>query len=460
MSLRLRLTLLYGFLLGGVLLFFGLLVYGLVTTVLISQLDNELEQTVNDIIHVTTVNSLGRLSVVTFPSLDMTENVFVQVWGRDGSLSASSPNVNSLDQPMDPVGLRSSKPIYRDSTVGKAHLRVLSVPLQVSAHPIGLLQVGASLGIIDATQNVLLIVLAIISLVSILVSALGAWLSTGQALAPLETVTQVATHITKADDLSRRIPITGSQTDEVGQLISAFNQTLSRLETLFTSQRRFMADVSHELRTPLTVIKGNVGLLRRMGVTDEESLGSIETEVDRLTRLVGDLLLLAQAESGKLPLDMQPVELDTILLEVFQQMHVLAGEKVQMRITEIDQVLVTGDRDRLKQVLLNLVGNAIKYTPPGGQIVLSLGKSSDQARLIVQDNGPGIPAQDLPYIFERFYRAEKSRTRSRDGSGFGLGLSIAYWIVKNHHGRIEVNSKEGQGTSFCVWLPLSNSAQG
>jgi two-component system, OmpR family, sensor kinase len=439
MSLRLRLTLLYGFLLGGVLLFFGLLVYGLVTTVLISQLDNELEQTVNDIIHVTTVNSLGRLSVVTFPSLDMTENVFVQVWGRDGSLSASSPNVNSLDQPMDPVGLRSSKPIYRDSTVGKAHLRVLSVPLQVSAHPIGLLQVGASLGIIDATQNVLLIVLAIISLVSILVSALGAWLSTGQALAPLETVTQVATHITKADDLSRRIPITGSQTDEVGQLISAFNQTLSRLETLFTSQRRFMADVSHELRTPLTVIKGNVGLLRRMGVTDEESLGSIETEVDRLTRLVGDLLLLAQAESGKLPLDMQPVELDTILLEVFQQMHVLAGEKVQMRITEIDQVLVTGDRDRLKQVLLNLVGNAIKYTSPGGQIVLSLGKSSDQARLIVQDNGPGIPAQDLPYIFERFYRAEKSRTRSRDGSGFGLGLSIAYWIVKNHHGRIEVN---------------------
>jgi signal transduction histidine kinase len=213
--------------------------------------------------------------------------------------------------------------------------------------------------------------------------------------------------------------------------------------------------VSHELRTPLTVIKGNVGLLRRMGVGDEESLGSIEAEVDRLTRLVGDLLLLAQAESGKLPLDMRPVELDTVLLEVFQQTRVLAGDRLQMRLTDIDQVQVTGDRDRLKQVLLNLVGNAIKYTPAGGQVNLSLGKTADQARLIVEDTGPGIPSQDLPYIFERFYRAEKSRTRSREGSGFGLGLSIAYWIIRNHNGRIEVNSKEGQGTTFCVWLPLA-----
>jgi len=189
-------------------------------------------------------------------------------------------------------------------------------------------------------------------------------------------------------------------------------------------------------------------------------LASVEGEVDRLTRLVGDLLILAQAESGRLPMDMRPVELDTIFLEVFQQMRTLAGEKVQLHIGEIDQVQVTGDRDRLKQVLVNLVGNAIQYTPSGGRVTLSLQQSNGQARLIVSDTGPGIPAQDLPHIFERFYRGERSRKRTSGSpsSGFGLGLSIAYWIVRNHGGSIEVDSHEGKGTTFCIWLPIRAAA--
>jgi two-component system, OmpR family, sensor kinase len=235
-------------------------------------------------------------------------------------------------------------------------------------------------------------------------------------------------------------------------LIEAFNATLERLEQLFNMQRRFLADVSHELRTPLTVIKGNVGLVRKYGV-DEESLSSIENEVDRLTRMVGDLLLLAQAEAGAVPFDMATVQLDTILLEVFQQMHVLAGERVRLQLTEIDQIPVNGDHDRLKQVLVNLVGNAIQYTPPGGQVTLSLVRDEKQACLTVSDTGPGIPDEDLPHIFERFYRGEKSRTRNKSG-GFGLGLSIAFWIVRNHGGTIEVESHEGQGTTFRVLLPI------
>jgi signal transduction histidine kinase len=222
-------------------------------------------------------------------------------------------------------------------------------------------------------------------------------------------------------------------------------------------QRRFMADVGHELRTPLTVVKGNIGLMRRMGQTDQESLDSIDNEVDRLTRLVGDLLLLAQAEAGRIPLNREVVELDTLVLEVLSEMRVLAGDKIHLRLGDIDQVLVCGDRDRLKQVLVNLVGNGIQYTPAGGEVLVGLGKDNNQARLTVSDNGPGIPAEVLPHIFERFYRAEKSRTRTQqDGKGFGLGLSIAYWIVRNHGGRIEVASKEGRGSTFCVWLPLSD----
>jgi signal transduction histidine kinase len=287
------------------------------------------------------------------------------------------------------------------------------------------------------------------------IAGLAGWLTTWRALAPLEAVTQTAMHISRADDLSRRIPDLRPSEDEIGQLIRAFNQTLSRLENLFLTQRRFLADVGHELRTPLTVIKGNVDLLRRMGCADDESLDGIESEVDRLTRLVGDLLLLAQAESGKLPLDRRIVELDTLVLKALQQMSVLARKGPQLRLGDIDQVLVCGDKDRLKQVLINLIGNAIKYTPPKGEVVVGIGKVESQARLTVRDTGPGIPPEDLPHVFERFYRGEKSRTRSTDGKGFGLGLSIAYWIVRNHEGRIEVSSTEGQGTTFCVWLPLA-----
>jgi len=336
-------------------------------------------------------------------------------------------------------------------------LRVLTTPLVAtnSHRTVGWLQVGQNLDLLQTTQRVLLSVLVVATMIGMILAALIGWLVLGRTLAPLEILTKAAAQISKADDLSRRIPYSGPVRDEVGQVIQSFNQTLSRLEQLFSAQRRFMADVSHELRTPLTVIKGNVGLMRHMSMVDNESLTSIEAEVDRLTRMVGDLLLLAQAESGKIPLNLQPVEIDTILLEVFQQMRILAGDRIHIRLVEIDQITVIGDRDRLKQVLLNLGGNATKYTQPGGQIQLGLYRDGNQARVVVSDNGPGISPEDLPHIFERFYRGEKSRTRTRDGSSFGLGLSIAYWIIKNHSGRIEVDSKVGHGTTFCVWLPIA-----
>jgi signal transduction histidine kinase len=291
--------------------------------------------------------------------------------------------------------------------------------------------------------------------ISMVIAGIAGWVSTNHSLQPLETVTQTALQITRADDLSRRIPYNGPPTDEIGQLIAAFNQTLSRLENLFNTQRRFLTDVGHELRTPLTVIKGNVDLMRRMNCADLESMDSIENETDRLTRLVGDLLLLAQAESGKIPLANDVVEMDSLVLEALNQMRVLAKDRLSLKLGDFDQVLVCGDKDRLKQVLVNLIGNAIKYTPNGGEVIVGLGKDEDRARITVSDNGPGIPAEDLPHIFERFYRGEKSRTRSRDGKGFGLGLSIAYWIIRNHGGQLEVSSAEGKGTTFSIRLPLA-----
>lgn len=453
MSLRLRLTLLYSTFMGGILFIFGAAVFILINLILLNQVDAMLARVVRDITEVMRVNAVGELNIISLPPLDIASNAYVQVWGQDGKLIRTSPSIETLSDPLDAVALRSGQTIYHDSWLGTAHLRVLTVPLNIGTHTIGSLQVGTSLAVVDATRNTLLSIMMIIAVVAIIMAAMGSWILLGRAFSPLETITDAVDQVNRADDLSRRIPYQGTPESEIGNLVESVNQTLERLESLFTSQQRFLADVSHELRTPLTVIKGNVDLIRRMKEADEESLTSIDQEAGRLTRLVGGLLMLAQAESGKLALNFAPVELDLLLTEVFTEMQILARNKVSVHLNDIDQVVVKGDRDRLKQVLLNLVANAIQYTPLGGDVFLSLAKIGEQARIIVRDTGPGIPAEDLPHIFDRFYRAEKSRTRSQ-GSGFGLGLSIAHWIVEHHGGQIKVESKEGKGTTFAIWLAL------
>lgn len=456
MSLRARLALLYTSIVGGILFLFGMAVYVSVSTSLTNQLDAKILYSANSVLESMRAGALGEIKM---PELDLFADVYIQVWNQNGYLEARSQNIQRYASPLDQDSLKTGKPVFRDVQVGRNRLRVLTVPIVTvgSERLIGTLQVGTRLDTVETTQRVLLIVLFVGAGISMLIAGLAGWVSTNQALTPLEAVTRTALQITRADDLSRRIPYDGPDNDEVGQLIHAFNQTLSRLENLFNSQRRFLADVGHELRTPLTVIRGNVDLMRRLKRADDESMDSIQSEVDRLTRLVGDLLLLAQAESGKLTLAKTMVELDSLVLEALSQMSVLSKDRLRLTLGEIDQVLVCGDEDRLKQVLVNLIGNAIQYTPVGGEVIVGLGKEGNRARITVSDNGPGIPKEDLPHIFERFYRGEKSRTRSRDGKGFGLGLSIAYWIVRNHEGQIEVSSSPGGGTTFCVWLPLAES---
>jgi len=453
--LRARLTLLYSTLLGGVLLLFGVAVYTLVNVTLVRQIDDLLRNTANEIIQDARVDSVGELSVLRLPPLDMANNVYVQVWDREGRLVSSSLEQSQFPDALNIKGLVATQVDYHSVEYHGVHMRVLSVPLRVGRRNLGTMQVATSLSVLDSVREDLLYILIMTAIFAVIIAGIGSWLTIERSLAPLDTIVATTEQINRADDLSRRIPYKHLPNDEVGQLVLAFNQTLERLENIFTSQQRFLADVSHELRTPLTVIKGNVGLMRRMDTVDEETLESIDQEVNRLTRLVGDLLLLAQAETGKLPLQKEALELDALLFEVLQEMHILAGDKLTIQLTEIDQIQIMGDRDRLKQVLLNLISNAIQYTPQGGEVILSLSKVDKKARLLIRDTGPGIPAADIPHIFERFYRTEKSRTRSKN-SGFGLGLSIAYWIITNHDGKINVESKEGEGTTFEILLPMTS----
>lgn len=451
MTLRVRLTIWFTGVVTAVLVLFGAIVYVLVSRSLIDQVQNTLRQTADDLLRASRRDVRG----ITLPPLDLTANVYVQVWDAHGSLVVESANLMSLGEPLDESSLDVAVPTYNEVLIGPAHLLVLSVPVvsPPSSEILGLLQLAGSLETVDHARRLLLLVLGGGTLLGVALTALVALTTLRAALRPLDQVTETALQITRADDLSRRIPLSGPPTGEVGRLIVAFNDTLERLESLFETQRRFLADVSHELRTPLTAIRGNVDLIRRMGVADPESLEAITSEVDRMTRMVRDLLLLAQAESGKLRLAEDVVELDTLLLEVYKQAKVLAQERVEVRLGQEDQARVVGDRDRLKQMLLNLAANAIEYTPAGGRVTLGLARVGDRARLIVADTGPGIPQEELPHIFERFYRIDRSRKRT-NGGGAGLGLSIAYWIARSHHGHVEVASEVGQGTTFSVWLPL------
>jgi len=454
-SLRLRLTLWYSAVLAVVLGLFGLLVYGILVFSLTSQIDQSLEDAANEITASANLTRVLDQPIVIIPLPDEplgALNVSAQVWRLDGTLATQTANLQQRKAPLDPVGLAEKKAGRRNVRWGNDYLRVHTYLIRANGEVFGYLQTAASLRTVEAASSALLIVLVGGGVLSVMLAALIGWLSASRALKPLDVITQTALQITRADDLSRRIPIEDPN-DEVGRLAVAFNESLERLERLFNAQRRFLADVSHELRTPLTAIRGNVDLLQRMGGADPESLRDIRSETERMTRLVGDLLVLAQADSGNLPLERKPVDLDGLLLEVCREVQVIAGA-VQVTVAEIDQARVIGDRDRLKQVILNLVTNAIKYTPPGGHVTLGLAHVQQWARLTVRDTGIGLPAEELPRIFDRFYRVDKARSRAQGGAG--LGLSIAQRIVQMHGGRIEAASDgPDKGTTFSVWLPLA-----
>ena len=454
MSLRLRLTLIYSVLLSGVVLLLSIVIYSMASVVIINQVDGILEQAVNQIINVIQVDQTGDLRFSP-ETLQLSKSIHYQIWSGDQRLLHYSDHMREFSDEMDDEVFSQSQSTYRNVENSDIPLRVLTVPLMINGEQSGWLQVGMILTEVRYTQRLLQLVFGFSAFFAIIIAGIVIWLVTSQALEPLAEMAQITNRITSTDDLSKRIPVDVGRNDEISTLVLTFNQTLVRLERLFNAQRRFLADVSHELRTPLTVIKGNIGLMRIIKNYDEESLKSIESEVDRLNRLVGDLLLMAHAESGKLPLMFVPVEIDDLLFEVFEEMKVLSDGHHNIRIGNIQPAIVTADRDRLKQVFLNLGSNAIKFSPEGGLILLSLYVRSNWVQIIVSDEGPGIPEEELGWLFERFYRSDKARSRANHDVGFGLGLPIAYWIVRNHRGRIDVETVDGKGATFSVWLPLS-----
>jgi two-component system, OmpR family, sensor kinase len=373
--------------------------------------------------------------------------VYVNTRGTVVTRSSSAVSFNQMLDPNLPFDDKQISFVHHDDSL----LRVLTVPV-IDPHRerlLGYLQVARLLDTLEDYNSSLFTALLFSGLAAI-ASVVVAVLLTPTMFRPLEDIARAARQITRADDLSHRIPH-AHRSDEVGEMARAFNQTLERLERLFQTQQRLLADVSHELRTPLTAIRGNIDLMQHFGEADPDSLAAMQSDIERMSRLVGDLLLLARADSGAIPLELKPVELDNVLFDVYRQAEQLA-RSVEVKLSAVDQVCVWGDVDRLKQLVLNLVDNSLKYTPAGGKVTISLEKNSNWARITVSDTGIGIPPEHVPHIFERFYRVDKARNRVQGGSG--LGLSIARWIAQAHGGNIGVTSEVGQGTSFTISLPV------
>jgi signal transduction histidine kinase len=271
----------------------------------------------------------------------------------------------------------------------------------------------------------------------------------GRALSPVKKVTATAQGIASSSDLSRRVNYQGPR-DEIGQLAATFDRMIEQLDRLLQSQRTFVADASHELRGPLTVIRGNLDLLKR-NLSEEdrsESIRVLEAEMTRMTRIVNDLLVLAEVESGPLE-QQQTVSLKDILLDAQDRALLLAGNR-KITVERQEDLWVRGDGHKLDQMVNNLVSNAVKYTPDGGTITLSLFQDGDWARLEVADTGIGIAPEHLPHIFDRFYRVDKAHSRA--GGGTGLGLAIVKGIAQQHGGTVTVTSEPGKGSTFTVRL--------
>jgi signal transduction histidine kinase len=277
-------------------------------------------------------------------------------------------------------------------------------------------------------------------------------------LAPLSEITALARRIT-ADSLSDRLPIRNPH-DEVGALAIIFNETLTRLEESFLSLRRFAADASHELRTPVAALRaiGEAALETHFSdpVRLAETLGQMLEEAVRLGKLIDALLVLARADSGKLPVVIEPVDAVALVIEAKDLVGVLADEKnqkisVKVPTSKIPPALA--DRELLRLALLNLLDNAIRYSPAGTAITLSLDSSGTSVAIDVIDNGPGIPANQQQKVFERFYRIDEARSRTNGGSG--LGLSIAKSVLQSQNAFLELISQEGKGSVFHIELPIA-----
>jgi heavy metal sensor kinase len=492
-SIRFKLTLYYSLIVGGTLLGFAVASYYYTEQNLMLSLDRSLyqevvwlknfiepqarqiktksarikpkEQAANEKRSAT--QPILRTNEVEMPSVDSTDLEFDAIWNQIYEHTLLTPKKQIIQ-----IKDKNGDVIYK-SGLGKEDIAFDDVPqditklvtiwnskgqslrLAVSQDRNMKVYVAYPISEIDEVLSNLFSIFIILIPVALLISVGGGWFLAARSLQPVDDISRAARAIT-AQNLDRRIHYTGVD-DELGRLVATFNDMISRLQLSFSQIQQFSSDASHELRTPLTIMRGELELmLRSRRATSQKYRAVVSSALEetiRMTTIVDNLLTLAKADIGTSVVTMQDVWLRPIVQELQEDCELLAERKnISITVGSLDDALITGDPIRLRQLFLNLIDNAIKYTPERGSVELSLIRENGHAKVRVKDDGIGIPQDELPKIFDRFYRVEKARTREFGGSG--LGLSIAKWITEIHGGTIAVESEVNAGSIFTVILPL------
>ncbi|MFZ3072595.1 MAG: ATP-binding protein [Thermodesulfobacteriota bacterium] len=385
---------------------------------------------------------------------------YIQIDSPKGDIMAKSSTLADFELPLSERAFLAAKngetTFETVRTFGVYPVRLITKPIILKDYGfIGIIQVGSSLEGMDEVYRRMTYLFIFGLAASVAVAGCAGWFLARKALMPVTEITKAAKRIT-AEKLNERIRI-GGPDDEIGRLAATLNGMIGRLERSFNQIKQFTEDASHELKTPLTIMKGEIEVTLRSASSTEElkgTLASLLEEIDRMSHIVNNLLMLARADVDKERAARQVVKFDSVISGRFEQIKRIASDKgIRLELEKNEPLQVLADPVALSQVVYNLIDNAIKYTRAGGSVVVKLEESGGFAILSVADTGVGIAGEDLPYVFDRFYRVDKARTREQGGAG--LGLSICKDIVESFDGKIEATSMAGRGSTFSVRLPVA-----
>lgn len=464
-TIRGRLTLWYVSALALILIAFGIAVYVLLSRALHRRVDDALRSTIEiSITSLThdTQEGQSRQSAAQSTASELSHpQQALMIFDEQGRLLAEHPYEGDLHIRLPDLSAIPAEEVFlytvteEDDADDHHRLAVRRVRIPPADTPYIILASQPLEAVEDELES-LREILYFAAPAVLLLAGLGGWFLARQGLAPVAAMARSARRI-GAGSLERQLPVANPR-DELGQLAITFNELLARLNAAFAQQRQFMADASHELRTPLSVMSTAAGVTLKKTHRDEEeyreALRMMAEQTRRLSRIVHDMFVLARADAGSYPLQKRPLYLNDLLDEVARSGGLLAsGKNITVEATNLPEAAYHGDEDLLRQMMLNLLDNAIKFTPAGGVVKLSLTRQPFEYRLSVSDTGPGIPPEAQAHIFERFYRADKARSRAEDG-GAGLGLAIARWIAQAHDGSLELADTGHNGTTFNARLPI------
>lgn len=465
-SIRFKLTVWYSAAMGFVLLFFSAVLYMTMYRTLHAEVDAKIK-TMAEVTASSGNIAAGHFDLTQLDSMMeeklgfRTPGKFIQILDNTGSVGQTSLNLQAHPMPISISALKkaSNRQISFETLNvrgSKYPTRMVTYPVVTNNEVVSIVQIGTSLQAVQDTLHELFLTLLLGIPASLTLASIGGWFMAKKSLRPVTDITTAARMIT-ARNLDQKIEVT-NPIDEVGRLAETFNDMIARLNSSFRQTNQFSSDVSHELRTPLTIMRGEMEVVLRSPRKVEEYQSVIASsleEVERMSSMVEELLLLSKAEDGEMKLNISHISIYRLLETIFDNAIALAkGKGVQVAMHSRKDIYIEGDELRLRQLFLNLVDNAIKYTPPTGTVDILLTEIGEYAHVSIKDTGVGISKEDQEKIFERFYRVDKSR--SREVGGTGLGLSICKRIVEAHNGHLTVESETGKGSTFSVDLPVQN----